>query len=107
MPFQPQKCAQMPNRPPELRNNTSSKFYPKSLTLLVRILELVQQGTIAADIARYLQMKKSHVSYYITKAKSLGYLKQVTRDAFAFNELTQAGKNFLDQYTQNNPINPI
>jgi DNA-binding MarR family transcriptional regulator len=85
----------------------SSKFYSKSLTLLVSILELIKQGTIASDIARRLNMKKSHVSYYITKAKNLGYLKQVTRDAFAFNELTQAGKNLLDQYTQNNPSTPI
>lgn len=52
-------------------------------------------------------MKKSHISYYITKAKNLRYLRLVTRDAFAFNELTQAGKNFLDQYTQNNPSIPI
>ena len=81
--------------------NTSSKFYLKSLTLMVSILELVKQGTIAADIARCLNMKKSHVSYYITKAKKLGYLKQVTRDAFAILELTQAGKNLLDRYTQN------
>jgi hypothetical protein len=47
------------------------------------------------------------VSYYITKAKKQGYLKQVTRDVFAVLELTQAGKNLLDQYTQNNPSIPI
>ena len=33
----------------------------------------------------------------------MGYIKQVTRDAFVILELTQAGKNLLDQYTQNNP----
>ena len=81
--------------------NSSSKLYSKSLTLLVSILELVKQGTIAADIARGLNMKKSHVSYYVTKAKDPGYLKQVTRDVFAILELTQAGKNLLDWYTQN------
>ena len=48
-------------------------------------------------------MKKSHISYYITKAKKMGYIRQVTRDAFVILELTQAGKNLLDQYTQNNP----
>ena len=90
------------NRSPRKTNN-SSKFYSKSLTLLVRILELVDQGTIAADIARSLNLNKSHVSYYVTKAKKQGYLKEVTRDAFAIIELTQAGKNLLDQYTQNNP----
>ena len=36
-------------------NYSSSKFYPKSLTLLVSILELVKQGIIAADIARNLE----------------------------------------------------
>ena len=81
--------------------NRSSKFYLKSLTLMVNIIEMVKQGTIAADIARTLNMEKSHVSYYITKAKSLGYVKQLTRDAFVLLELTQAGKNFLDRYTQN------
>jgi predicted transcriptional regulator len=80
--------------------NTSSKFYLKSLTLMVNILELVKQGTIAADIARTLNMDNSHISYYITKAKRLGYFKQVTRDIFALLELTQAGKNSLDRYTQ-------
>lgn len=89
------------------KTNNSSKFYSKSLTLLVRILELVDQGTIAADIARSLNLNKSHVSYYVTKAKKQGYLKEVTRDAFAIIELTQAGKNLLDQYTQNNLRIPI
>lgn len=36
---------------------------------MARILELVQEGVIAADIARRLDMSKPHVSYYITKAK--------------------------------------
>ena len=94
------------NRSP-MKTNNSSKFYSKSLTLLVRILELVDQGTIAADIARSLNLNKSHVSYYVTKAKRHGYLKEVTRDAFAIIELTQAGKNLLDQYTQNNLPIPI
>jgi len=87
--------------------NDSAKFYPKSLTLLVSILELVKQGTIAADIARRLNMKKSHISYYITKAKKMGYIRQVTRDAFVILELTQGGQNLLDQYTKNNLTIPI
>ena len=80
-----------------------SKFYSKSLTLLVSILELIKEGIIAADIARSLNLNKAHVSYYVTKAKKLGYLKEVTRDAYAIIEITQAGKNLLDQYTQKNP----
>ena len=63
--------------------NRSSKLYSKSLTLLVASGKFGKQGTIAADIARTLNMEKSHVSYYITKAKILGYLKEVTRDVFA------------------------
>ena len=68
---------------------------------------MVKQGIIAADIARTLNLKKSHVSYYVTKAKKQGYLKEVVRDAFAIIELTQAGKNLLDQYNKNNPTVPV
>lgn len=74
---------------------------------------MVKQGHIAADIARTLNMKKSHVSYYVTKAKGRGYIKEVTRDACAILELTQAGSKFLDRYTQsltqnnNNTFIPI
>jgi predicted transcriptional regulator len=87
--------------------NRSSNFYSNSLTLLVSILELVQERIIAADIARRLKMNKSHVSYYIKKSKECGFIKQVTRDAFAVLEVTQPGKNFLDQYNKNNPLTPI
>jgi DNA-binding MarR family transcriptional regulator len=93
--------------PTQTMRSRSSKFYPRSLTLLVSILELIKQGTIASDIAKQLNMKKSHVSYYFTKARNLGYLKKVTRDAFTLIELTQAGKNLLDQYTQNNISIPV
>jgi hypothetical protein len=54
-----------------------------------------------------MNLNKSHVSYYVTKAKRQGYLKEVTRDAFAIIELTQAGKNLLDQYAQNNISIPV
>ena len=47
------------------------------------------------------------MSYYVTKAKKQGYLKEVTRDAFAIIELTQAGKNLLDRYTQKHISIPI
>lgn len=87
--------------------NRSSKFYSNSLTLLVSILELVQERIIAADIARRLKMNKSHVSYYIKKSKECGFIKEITRDTFAVLEVTQPGKNFLDQYYKNNPLTPI
>lgn len=86
--------------------NKSSKFYSTSLTHIVSILELIQGGIIAADIARRLKMNKSHVSYYIKKSKELGFIKEVTRDTFAVLEVTQPGKNFLDQYNKNNPLTP-
>ena len=85
----------------------SSKFYSKSLTLLVSILELIKEAIIATNIARDLNLKKSHVSYYVTKAKKEGYLKEVKRDAFAIIELTQAGKNLLDQYNKHSTSLPI
>lgn len=74
---------------------------------MVRILELVREGHIAAGISRILDMNKSHVSYYITKAKNLGYVEQTLRDAFALLTVTQCGKNLLDQYNKNNTANPI
>lgn len=85
----------------------SSKFYSKSLTLFIGILEMVKVGKIAADIAKDLGMPKSHVFYYLKKGREMGYLKQVMRDAFSSVELTQAGKNLLDQYTNNNMSVPI
>ena len=75
-----------------------SKFYSKSLTLLVRILELINEEFILIKIAKVLNMEKSHVSYYIGKAKRAGFVKEVLRDRIKILELTQVGKNFLDQY---------
>lgn len=74
---------------------------------MVSILELVQNGIIAIEIARRLNTNKSNVAYYIKKAKRLGYIKQPTRDAFTPIELTQPGKNFLDQYNKTNASIPI
>jgi DNA-binding MarR family transcriptional regulator len=85
----------------------SSKFYSKSLTLMVSIMQLVQDGIVAAEIAGTLDISRSHVSYYITKSKKRGFIKELARDAFAVLELTQPGKNFLDQYNKNNPVTPI
>jgi DNA-binding MarR family transcriptional regulator len=86
--------------------NKSSKFYSTSLTLMVPIMELVQEGTIAADIARRLNISKSHVSYYIKKSKERGFIKELTQDTFTVLRLTQPGKNFLDQYNKNHQILP-
>jgi len=76
----------------------SSKFYRKSLTLLLPILEMINEGCIPSDIAKRLDIKKSHVSYYIGRATDLDYVKEVCSDIFKTYELTQPGKNFLAMY---------
>ena len=72
---------------------------------MINILELIKNGRIAAHIARTLNMSKQDVYYHIKKAKRLGYVKQVTRDVCVILELTQAGKNFLDQTIQSKLYN--
>jgi predicted transcriptional regulator len=80
-----------------------SKFYSKSLTLMLLILRMIKEGLIAVEIARNLNLKKSHVSYYVSKGKKNGLIKEAVKDAVTVLELTQAGINFLDQYDKNNP----
>lgn len=75
----------------------SSKFYRKSLTLLLHVLQMIDSGVILSDIAKTLNLHKSRVSYYVRKAESLGYVKESPRSAFKILELTQPGKNFLSQ----------
>lgn len=77
----------------------SSEFNPNSLILPV--LEMIGNGLIAADIARSLKISPQRLSYYISKAKDIGFLKEEFRDTFKCLELTQPGKNFLDQYGKN------
>ncbi|MGC2425995.1 MAG: winged helix-turn-helix domain-containing protein, partial [Nitrososphaeraceae archaeon] len=78
--------------------------------LLLPILKMIKDGFTASDIAKELDESKSLISYYIRKAKELEYVKENRRDVFKLLELTQAGKNFLDQYSSttnrstNNPI---
>jgi hypothetical protein len=74
---------------------------------MLSILEMIKEGIIAAEIARILDFKRSHISYYISKARELGYVKAAKRDVFVDLSLTQAGKNFLDQYHRNEPSIPI
>ena len=45
-----------------------------------------------------MDMRKPHLSYYIRKANENGYIKEVCRDRVKIFELTQRGKNFIDQY---------
>ena len=76
-----------------------SKFYSKSLSLLISILEMINQGNfILAQISRPLDIEQSHVSYYIKKAKGFGYITETGWDRFKTFKLTQPGINFLDRY---------
>lgn len=59
---------------------------------------MINEGNRAAQIARALQVSKSHISYYIKRAKDLEYVNEIVRDTFKVLELTQAGKNFLAKY---------
>ena len=77
----------------------SSKFYSKSLTLLLQLLQMINAGKISSEIAESLDMHKSHVSYYVHKTRELGLIKEPVRGAFKILELTQPGKNFLAMYT--------
>jgi hypothetical protein len=77
----------------------SSKFYSKSLTLLLPILKNVDSGKSSSEIAEYLEINKSHVFYYLHKAQNMGYIKENGRDSFKRFEMTQAGKNFVAMYT--------
>jgi len=80
----------------------SSKFYSRSLTLPVNILNMIYENFTPTRIAEVLNVKKSHVSYYLKRAKKFGYINEVVRDKVKILELTQAGKNFVDQYTTTN-----
>ena len=75
----------------------STKFYSKSLVLFSAVLRLINEGLIQGHIAKDLDIKSSHVAYYIKKAKNMGYVRSSLKDAVVILELTQAGKYFLDQ----------
>lgn len=71
------------------------------------ILEMINEGVIAADIAKSLDIKKPHISYYIRKGKDNGFIKETFRDVFKVLELTSSGKKFLDQCQNNSLRLPI
>jgi predicted transcriptional regulator len=78
--------------------NNSSKFYSRSLTLLLPILKMINDNFSLTKISEVVNIKKSHVSYYVKKAKLIGYVNEVLRDKIKILELTQPGKNFIAQY---------
>lgn len=86
---------------------SNSKFYSKSLTLLLPLLKMISDGYTATEIAKALHASKSLVSYYIQKAKVIGYVTEGARDVFKPIMLTQAGQNFLDQSEHSEHSEPI
>jgi DNA-binding MarR family transcriptional regulator len=81
--------------------DNGSKFYSKSYTFIVHILEMVREHYTQSQIANTLGISKSHVSYYVNKTIVLGYINEICRDRIRILELTQKGTNFLDQYENN------
>jgi DNA-binding MarR family transcriptional regulator len=81
-----------------MKLNKCSKFYPGSLTLLLYILEMVREHSCQSQIAKTLGVSRSHVSYYVKKALTIGYVQEICRDSIKILELTQKGTNFIDQY---------
>lgn len=81
-----------------MKLNKSSNFYSGSLTLLIYILEMVREHSSQAQIAKTFGISRSHVSYYIKKALTIGYVQEICRDRIKILELTQKGTNFIDQY---------
>lgn len=70
------------------------------MTLIIPILQGIKDGLIQEDIAKKQKTSESLVSYHSKRLIQKGYLKTIARDAFKILELTQSGKNFLDQYSK-------
>lgn len=68
---------------------------------------MISEGIIRSDIAKKLNLPKSHVSYYTTRLQQIGFVQKSMRSSYIECELTQAGKKFLDQYRKNNLSLPI
>ena len=64
------------------------------------MVSIDQKHSTQAQIAFELKISKSHVSYYVRKAIKICYIKELFRDKIRVLELTQEGKNFLDQYNK-------
>lgn len=89
-------------------SNDDSNFYPRSLTLLANIMELIDERRFSqAQVAFALGISKPHVSYYVKNAIRIGYIKELFRDKIRVLELTQEGKIFLDQYKYNKQSSSI
>ncbi len=61
---------------------------------------MIEQGLRESEIANKPNPSKQSVSYYLTKLKKCGYIRENRRDLFKLLDITQAGKNFLATYQQ-------
>ncbi|MGH9982388.1 MAG: hypothetical protein ACRD8W_00340 [Nitrososphaeraceae archaeon] len=59
---------------------------------------MVREHSCQSQIAKTLDLNKSHVSYYVKKAIKIGYVNEICRDRVKILDLTQKGTNFIDQY---------
>jgi predicted transcriptional regulator len=82
-----------------VRSHTPRKSLTLLLLLLLPILQMIGSRVILSDIARTLNLPKSHVSYYIHRPRDLGPIKESPRSAFKILKLTKAGNDFLAMYT--------
>jgi len=74
---------------------------------MVPVLALIDEGIICTEIAKKLNLEKSHLFYYTHKAESRGFIERKSRTSFVEFKLTQAGRNFLDQYNNKSPSLPV
>ncbi len=66
---------------------------------------MIEQDHNASQIANKLGRGKQLISYYVNKLEKLGYVREQTRDVYKPLVITQAGKNFLDQYATSHSNN--
>jgi len=71
------------------------KIYKKSLTSIYRILVRISQGMYPSQIARQLNMSKSHVNYFLKRLERCGYIKREFRTNFVCYSLTEKGNELL------------
>jgi hypothetical protein len=64
------------------------------------MVSIDQKHSTQAQLAFELKISKSLISYYVRKAIKIRYIKELLRDKIRVLELTQEGKNFLDQYNK-------
>jgi predicted transcriptional regulator len=63
---------------------------------IVPILKLLVVGMYSAKIAKRLNMSKPHVAYYTKILEKVGFIRREKRSNVVSYELTDKGKDFLD-----------